>query len=726
MAESTKPHPITIDLKQFKLHIELKNRIALTLHFNSPSRKFYLSVIAFVVNEMKRLGKITSIPLEGHHDLLALLNQTIGGSAGSSEEENLLSRIYKKWKDALPNLEEAPLFKVLGKKKEYDEGTSRTYSFTEDEKDCWANLFEYIGSHENVRLKFALDKIGASLDDIVILYEDSLNADAWERFISSLKEREGEKQKVEPEALVSEEPEVPVPQLEKRRIVLPSRYRWPALIGVVVGVAVIAIWGLYIYDTPQSEMTPKEKIASLQEEKPVAVVPPSTEAPDRGKMIVEVAPKKEVEPPSSEKVSKPVTPPPPKEEVASKEKMAFPLPDVPSIAVLPFTNMSEDPQQEYFSDGISDDIITALSKVQYLFVISRHSTFSYKGKPVKVKQVSEELGVRYVLEGSIQRSGDRIRINVQLIDALTGHHIWAGRYDRDLTDLFALQDEITLRVLTAVRVKLTDGEQASMKEKSYEKYLKGKQALDCYLKILECNKYIRGHNIEDTRVARRIAEEMSEMCSETPWTYVMLGFVHLMELYMRIGKSPQESIEKGIEMAPKALAMDDSIASAHGLLGQLYTFKREYDKAIAEGERAVALAPGGSSVHMQYGVCLNWACRFEEAIPIFQKAIRLDPIGTTSIYLNYGVALKNTGRFEEAVSAFKKSVQREPNNIIAHIGLAETYIKMGREKEARAEAAEVLRINPKFSLDSFAKMIPAKDQSVIDENINALRKAGLK
>jgi cytoskeletal protein RodZ len=131
--------------------------------------------------------------------------------------------------------------------------------------------------------------------------------------------------------------------LEKRRIVLPSRYRWPALIGVVVGVAAIAIWGLYIYDTPQSEMTPKEKIASLQEEKPVAVVSPSTEAPDRGKMIVEVAPKKEVEPPSSEKVSKPVTPPPPKEEVASKEKMAFPLPDVPSIAVLPFTNMSEDP-----------------------------------------------------------------------------------------------------------------------------------------------------------------------------------------------------------------------------------------------------------------------------------------------------------------------------------------------------------------------------------------------
>ena len=162
MAENTKPHPITIDLNQFKLHIELKNRIELTLHFNSPSRRFYLSVIAFVVNEMKRQGKITSIPLEGHHDLLALLNETIGGSAGSSEKENLLSRIYRKWQHALPNLEEAPLFMVLGRKKGYEEGIGKTYPFTETEKDSWANLFEYKGSHENVRLKFAVDKIGAS------------------------------------------------------------------------------------------------------------------------------------------------------------------------------------------------------------------------------------------------------------------------------------------------------------------------------------------------------------------------------------------------------------------------------------------------------------------------------------------------------------------------------------------------------------------------------------
>jgi adenylate cyclase len=310
-----------------------------------------------------------------------------------------------------------------------------------------------------------------------------------------------------------------------------------------------------------------------------------------------------------------------------------------------------------------------------------------------------------------------------LVDALTGRHIWAGRYDRDLTDLFALQDEITFKVLNAVQVKLTEGEQASMKENFYEKVYKGRQGLDCYLKGLECNKHIRGHNIEDTRVARRIAEEMSEMCSETPATYLLLGFVHLMEYWWRTGKSPQESITKGIEMAQKALAIDDSVARAHALLGQLYSYKREYDKAIAEAERAVALQPGGSSVHMQYGICLNSACRFKEAIPIFQKAIRLDPVGTTSLYLNYGNALGNAGRFEEAVLAYKKSVQREPNNFFAHVGLTMAYIKMGREEEARAEAAEVLRINPKFSLDNYAKAIPFKDQSVIDEGIKILRKA---
>ncbi len=414
--------------------------------------------------------------------------------------------------------------------------------------------------------------------------------------------------------------------------------------------------------------------------------------------------------------------PTPQPEVASKEKMAFPLPDVPSIAVLPFVNMSEDPKQEFLCDGITEEIITALTKVRDLFVISRQSTFTYKGKPVKVKQVSEELGVRYVLEGSVQRSGDRIRITAQLIDALTGRHIWAERYERDLKDVFALQDEITMKVLTATQVKLMTGEQAL----GVEKYFRGKQGLDCYLKYLEGLKYFQGRNIEDNRVARRIAEEAIAMYPEFPMAYVLMAWVRVGEYWLGSGKSPRESIEKGIEMAQKALALDDSIASAHGLLGHLYALRREHDKAIAELEQAVALDPGGAEVHMRYAMSLMYVGRSEEAIAMCQKAIRLNPFAGTGFLLIFANALRDAKRFEEAVSEYRKALQREPNNIFAHTNLAGTYIMMGREKEARAEAAEVIRINPKFSVDFWAKAIPYKDQSVTDKYIDALRKAGLK
>ena len=413
-------------------------------------------------------------------------------------------------------------------------------------------------------------------------------------------------------------------------------------------------------------------------------------------------------------------------EVASKERMAFPLPDVPSIAVLAFDNMSGDPKQESLGDGIAESIITALSKVPRLFVIARNSTFIYKGKPVKVKQVSEELGVRYVLEGSFQRSGDRVRITAQLIDALTGQHLWAERYDRDLQDIFALQDEITLKILSAIQVKLTQGGEVSRAEKYADKYYRGKQGLDCYLKLTEANGYNQRTNIEDNNLARRMIEEAIAMCPENPMGYLGLGWVYHNDYWLGNTKSPRETLDKGIELAQKALAMDDSIADAHGLLCGLYIIKREYDKAIAEGERAVALDPGATNSLNAYANSLIFAGMPEKAIPLFQKAIRLNPFGPSYLYRQLGIALRHTRRFEEAVSAFKKAIQLAPDDIQAHINLTTTYIWMGREKEARAEAAEVLRINPKFSLDSYAKTLPYKDQSINDRVVAALRKAGLK
>jgi adenylate cyclase len=339
---------------------------------------------------------------------------------------------------------------------------------------------------------------------------------------------------------------------------------------------------------------------------------------------------------------------PPKEEVASKEKMALSLPDKPSIAVMPFVNMSEDPKQEFFSDGITEDIITALSKVPMLFVIARNSTFTYKGKPVKVKQISEELGVQYVLEGSVQRSANRVRITAQLIDALTGHHLWAERYDRDLKDIFALQDEVTSNILTAMRVKITEGEQALHRDK-------GIRNLNCYLKLLEGRNYSDRLDIEGNNLARRMAEEVLLMCPESSSAYYLLAGTHMMDYWF----GPRESLEKAIELAQKVIALDDAYAQAHGMLSVLYSFKREYEKALAEGQRAVALDPNGADVHAYYAMSLTYAGRPEEAIPLFQKAIRLNPLAPSTYFQMLGHALRITGRFEEAVSAYSAPVRLE-------------------------------------------------------------------
>jgi len=227
-------------------------------------------------------------------------------------------------------------------------------------------------------------------------------------------------------------------------------------------------------------------------------------------------------------------------------------------------------------------------------------------------------------------------------------------------------------------------------------------------------------------LARRMTEEAIAMCPENPIGYSSLGWVYLRDYYLGNTKSPRETLAKGIELAQKALTMDDSIAEAHALLCALYIAKSEYDKAIAEGERAMALNPGGTSVLVNYADSLMAAGRSEEAIPLFQKALRLNPFGPSYLYRQFGEALRDTGRFEEAVSAFKKAIQLAPDDILAHTRLTITYSIMGREKEARGEAAEVLRINPKFSVDSYAKTLAYKDQSQNDKIIDALRKAGLK
>jgi len=410
---------------------------------------------------------------------------------------------------------------------------------------------------------------------------------------------------------------------------------------------------------------------------------------------------------------------PPPMEVASVEKMAYPLPDKPSIAVLPFTNMSEDPKQEYFSDGITEEIITALSKTPKLFVIARNSTFTYKNKPTKVQQVGRELGVRYVLEGSVRKAGDKVRITAQLVDAKTGNHIWAERYDRDLKDVFDLQDEVTKKIITALQVKLTEAEQAHL-------LAKGTDNLEAYLKLLQGREHFYHMNKEDNALGRQLIKDAISLDPEYANAYAFLATTHLMDMWLGTSKSPRESLAQAIKLAQKSIALDDSYATAHALLGHFYTRERQYDKGIAECERAVALDPNSATAHAWLGQNLYWADRPEDAIPLLKKAIHLNPIPPPWYLSSLAMAYRDMGRYEESISACRKALNREPRNVVVHLALAATYVLSGREEEARAEAVEILRIDPKFSLKHLAKTRPHKNQANTERFIDSLRKAGLK
>jgi len=411
-------------------------------------------------------------------------------------------------------------------------------------------------------------------------------------------------------------------------------------------------------------------------------------------------------------------PSPPRVEVASKEKMAFPLPDKPSIAVLPFVNMSDDPKQEFFSDGMTEEIITALSKSPDLFVIARNSTFTYKGKSVKVKQVSEELGVRYVLEGSIRCEANRVRITAQFIDALTGYHLWAERYDRDMKHILDLQDEIALKVVTALQVKLQRDRARVMG--------RGVRNLDAYLKAMEGYERFFHQTKEDNALARKLAEEAIELDPDYARGYTLLAATHNSDVWFGTTKSPRESLERAIELTHKAIALDRSDGKARSFLAVLYAMMRQWDKGLPEAERALALEPNSPETLFNSGLFLLYVCKQEEAIPLFKKAIRLNPFAP-AVWFNFlSVAYRMAGQYDEAIEQAKKAIERSPQYIFPYLTLSTACILTGREKEARTAAAEVLKINPKFSLEQFARTLPYKDQSQIDRYIDTLRKAGLK
>jgi len=400
----------------------------------------------------------------------------------------------------------------------------------------------------------------------------------------------------------------------------------------------------------------------------------------------------------------------------------FALPEGPSIAVLPFVNMSDDPKQEYFSDGLTENIITGLSSDGRLLVIARNSTFTYKGKPVKVQDVARELGAQYVVEGSVQKTEDRMRITVQLIDANTGHHVWSDTYDRELKDIFAIQDEITMKIMYAVGTKLVDG------ERIVGKFIPPSGSLEVVKKRMEALEYYWRMNKEDNLLARQKTEEAIALDPEYSALYTMLAFTYLMELWFQSSESPVISFAEASKNIKKAIALDDEDYGAHLTLGYLYLFKKEHDKAIATAERAIKLNPNGADAYALLGSILSIKGKPEDGLKLIRKAFRLNPI-PPDLYINYLASTYDAlGRHEDAIEGYKQVLKRSPNMLFAHIGLTHAYIASGRDEEARQQAEKLLELDPAFSVGRFAERlgILSADKVAVDRYIANLSKAGLR
>ncbi|MBI3757936.1 MAG: tetratricopeptide repeat protein [Deltaproteobacteria bacterium] len=397
---------------------------------------------------------------------------------------------------------------------------------------------------------------------------------------------------------------------------------------------------------------------------------------------------------------------------------ALPLPDKPSIAVLPFTNMSGDPEQEYFSDGMTDTLITDLSKLSGLFVIARNSTFTYKGHAVDSGEVSRKLGVRYIVEGSVQKVGDRVRINTQLIDATTGGHVWAERYDRALTDIFRVQDELTQEIVSAIEIKLTAEEQARVEHR----YTDNLDAYDAYLR----GEVYRQRGTQEANVqARQLFEQAITLDPKFAEAYIGLSLTYWIEWISQWSLAPATQ-GRALELAQQALALDNSSPLVHQVLGILYLWNRQHEQALAAVERALALAPNYADAYVTRANILSMSGRADEAPAWIAKAMRLNPNYHVGYLLILGQAYYLTGQYETARTTLKNSLTRNPDYLPAHRLLAAVYSEEGQEAEARAEAAEVLRLSPTFSLEVHGQRLPYKDPAVSERFLAALRKAGLK
>ena len=390
------------------------------------------------------------------------------------------------------------------------------------------------------------------------------------------------------------------------------------------------------------------------------------------------------------------------------------------IAVLPFDNISGDSDQEYFVDGLTEDLITNLSKISRLSVTARNTVFTYKGKAVNVRQVGRELDVNHVLEGSVRKSGNRVRITAQLIDVSTGNHLWAERYDRKLHDIFEVQDEITHHIVEALTMGLLDGEQALVWRQSTQ----NPQVYDYFLQGR--NRWLNTRTRQGMIQARRLFEQALALDGNFAPAVAALASMCIQEARYGWSQSPQASLSQGFELANRAIAMDDSLGWAWGILALYHLANKEHDQALLDAERGVSLNPDGANVNTYLARAQFFAGNHTQALATSRKAIALTPAPTSLQLITFGLHCLWTGRLEEARAALKKALERTPDALDVHVILAAAHAEQGQEREAKGEQQEILRLEPDFNLKEWVpRLFPFQHEIDSERMIFLLRIAGL-
>jgi TolB-like protein len=410
----------------------------------------------------------------------------------------------------------------------------------------------------------------------------------------------------------------------------------------------------------------------------------------------------------------------PQVETTSLEMIALPLPGKPSIAVLPFNNMSDDTDQDYFADGMTEDLITDLAKISGLLVIARNSTFAYKGQSPDIREVAKQLGVRYVVEGSVRKAGGRIRINAQLIDAETGTHLWAERYDRDATDVFDLQDDVRTQIVAALRVKLTPGEESRLARQltnnpeAYYYYIRG---------LRQESFFTKEGNLE----SRLMFEQAIELDLTFATAIGRLATAHTLAAENGWSPAPEKSMKTARLLAEKAVALDDDLPQAHWAMARVYSRKRLFDgdRAIASLRKAIALDPNYADAFAMLSNVLNFVGRPEEALGQIEQAMRLNPHFPYWYYHVLGNSQFLLTRYEAAAENFQKATERNPNVPWPHRALISVYGHLGQIDDAEWEIEELAVLGYEITLDSARQTERFTLSAHMEHFLDGLRKAGV-